>query len=151
MVPNNQESLGRILEPTPLKQNIYLIKYTSKNMNLLKKLLIPLLVIGTSVMAAEYKIGDKMPSHENEVNLNVKPWAENGVTGLVHYYDINNDRVTDFTRISRICKGKEIIFAYWDGKKLYLDNNNDGYIDSVHNTVSGRSASKDAPECDTKI
>ena len=120
---------------------------------LIKKLVIPLvssITLGTSVMASEYKIGDKMPIFENEVVVHEQAWSkyDGSQYGILKFFDKDNDRQADFFRVYKNCSGKNVLFGYWDGKNLYLDNKpNDGRIDEIHNTIEGRKASEDTPPC----
>lgn len=122
----------------------------------LKKLIIPVLssiILSSSVMAANLKVGDKMPEPNGNFIYD-SPWVNDDPTlfGKVHYFDSKDNNKVDYMKVFRTCEHSEIYFGYFDGKVLYLDNKpNDGYIDEVGDTVKGRSGKEDIPECRVRI
>lgn len=120
----------------------------------LKKLILPLFssaILASSVMAADLKVGDKMSTgFKDAILLGQKGWSsEDGkIYGTIDHFDTNAYLQTDYLKVYRDCDGKKLYFAYFDGNKLYLDNNpNDSRIDEIHDSVQGRDASIDAPKC----
>ncbi len=125
---------------------------------LIKKLVIPLasLFIGTSVMASDLKVGDKMPDFSKGKAIKELHWYNPDFSkkGKLVQYDLDNDGISDIVVAQRDCEGYKIVFGVYDygAKKLYLDNKPlDGLIDEIVSEVEGRNVYDDAPNCQRKV
>lgn len=128
-------------------------------MGLFNKLAIPLVVsigLSASAMAAEYKVGDRMPSFSGEqlAGYGPKYWeSEDGTVRGDHVPHTLNDSGEIGVFLTRVDCGNKgmLVFAAYDyaSGTLAFDNDpNDGEIDEVVHWEEGRrSPEDDAPAC----